>query len=434
MRRRSHAVEYLKQSRQGTNNESGDSMTATTATSRTSWPIGSKVRREHALVQVKGIRQRLEDGVAESQRLGYLAPDTIQALRDAGVLGIMTPDDLGGNEVDPVTAFEIIEQVGMVDPSTAWTAAILLEGAGQLATQLDAGQAAELFAGILPLKAGSLRPGTAEKVDGGYRITGQWDFVSGIHHANFVSAAFLVDGPDATTERRTALIPVGQIEVLDEWKVLGMKATGSTAFKVEGVFVPDTMIFNPMATAPRADTPLARLGMVPYVLQMHPGMVLGAARRALDEIIAMAPTKRRGSRINIGTPKSLAESSWFQREIGELDAQINAARAFALDVNRRVYEAVEEGRDAVSQGGQLELELLDLMQTSASFAGKTANHVITRAFRHAGAQAIADDTVLSRLLRDINTILAHGVLGEAGFEMHGEYILGMQTLDNRRMV
>lgn len=411
-----------------------DSMTPTTAISRTSWPTGPNERREHALAQVTGIRQKLEDGIAESQRLGYLSPETVQALRDAGVLGIMTPDDLGGNEVDPVTAFEIIEQIGMVDPSTAWTAAILLEGAGQLATQLDAGQAAELFNGSLALKAGSLRPGSAEKTDGGYLITGQWDFVSGIHHADFVSAAFLVDGPDGTTERRMALIPVGEIEILDEWKVLGMKATGSTAFKVDGVFVPEAMIFNPMATPRRTDTPLARLGMVPYVLQMHPGMVLGAARRALDEIIAMAPTKRRGSRINIGTPKSLAESSWFQREIGELDAQLSAARALALDVNRRVHEALNEGRDAVSQGGQLDLELLDLMQTSASFAGKTANYVITRAFRHAGAQAIADDTVLSRLLRDINTILAHGVLGEAGFEMHGEYILGLQTLDNRRMV
>ncbi|WP_181762648.1 acyl-CoA dehydrogenase family protein [Pseudarthrobacter sp. B4EP4b] len=404
------------------------------ATSRTSWPTGKQERREHALVQVEEIRQRLEDSVAESQQLGYLAPDAVRALREAGVLGIMTPDDLGGNVVDPVTAYEIIEQIGMIDPSTAWTAAILLEGAGQLATQLSPDQATDLFSSSLALKAGSLRPGTAERTEGGYVITGQWDFVSGIHHADFVSAAFLVNGADNAVERRTALVPVAQVQILDQWNVLGMKATGSTAFRVEGVFVPDTMVFNPMTSAPRTDTPLARLGMVPYVLQMHPGMVLGAARRALNEIIRMAPNKRRGSRINIGTPKSLAESSWFQREIGELDAQLSAARAFALDVNRRVHEALEAGRDAVSQGGQLELELLDLMQTSASFAGKTANQVITRAFRHAGAEAIADTSVLSRLLRDINTILAHGVLGEAGFEMHGEYLLGMQTLDNRRMV
>ncbi|MCG2622979.1 hypothetical protein LVY72_13840 [Arthrobacter sp. I2-34] len=404
-------------------------MTATTtpAITATGWPGDPAARRRHALAQVERIRDTLEAGVGESQQLGHLVPESVEAMRGAGILGIMTPDDLGGNEVDPVTAFEIIEAVGTIDPSLAWTAAILLEGAGQLATHLSPEQAAIVFAPKLPLQAVSLRPGSAERAEGGYIVNGRWDFTSGIHHADYVSATFWTDAADGKTERRMALIPAGQFEILDAWDVLGMKATGSTAFQVDSVFVPDEMIYDPMGTPRRTDTPLARLGMVPYILQMHPGMVLGAARRALDEIIAMAPTKRRGSRINIGASKSLAESSWFQRELGELDAQIRAARALALEANQRVG-------DTLAAGGEISLELLDSMQTASSFAGKTAHHVITRAFRQAGAQAIADDSVLSRLLRDINTILAHGVLGEVGFELHGEFTLGLQTADNRRMI
>ncbi|MDQ1060833.1 alkylation response protein AidB-like acyl-CoA dehydrogenase [Arthrobacter globiformis] len=403
------------------------SATTTTTANATDWPKDQLERRRHALEQVELIRELLEDGVQESQRQGKVVSGSIQALRDAGIMGIMTPDDLGGNEVDPVTAFEVIEAVGRIDPSLAWTSAILLEGAGQLATHLAPEQASLVFRSRLPLHAASLRPGEAEKVDGGYVLNGRWDFTSGIHHADYVSATFWTASGSGQTERRMALVPAGQFKILDAWNVLGMKATGSTAFVVDSVFVPDEMIYDPMGIPRRVDTPLARMGMVPYILQMHPGMVLGAARRALDEIIAIAPTKRRGSRINIGASASLAESSWFQRELGELDAQLRAARALAIQANQRVH-------DALAGGGDVDLELLDFMQTASSFAGKTAHQVITRAFRHTGAQAIAEDGLLARLLRDINTILAHGVLGEVGFELHGEFTLGLQTLENRRMI
>ncbi|MFE4542320.1 acyl-CoA dehydrogenase family protein [Arthrobacter sp. NPDC056727] len=399
----------------------------TTTVNATDWPKDLLERRRHALNQVELIREVLEDGVQESQRQGKVVSGSIQALRDAGIMGIMTPDDLGGNEVDPVTAFEVIETIGRIDPSLAWTSAILLEGAGQLATHLAPEQAALVFSSRLPLHAASLRPGEADKVDGGYVLNGRWDFTSGIHHADYVSATFWTASERGQTERRMALIPAGQFTILDAWDVLGMKATGSTAFVVDSVFVPDEMIYDPMGTPRRTDTPLARMGMVPYILQMHPGMVLGAARRALEEIIAIAPTKRRGSRINIGSSASLAESSWFQRELGELDAQLRAARALAVQANQRLH-------DALARGADVDLELLDFMQTASSFAGKTAHQVITRAFRHTGAQAIAEDGLLARLLRDINTILAHGVLGEVGFELHGEFTLGLQTPENRRMI
>jgi alkylation response protein AidB-like acyl-CoA dehydrogenase len=401
-------------------------MTTVASPTRPTWPADRDQRRAHALEAVEQIRPILEAGVEESQRQGYLLKSTVQALRDSGVLGIMTPEDLGGTELDPVAAFEVVEAIGRIDPSTAWTATILLEGAGQLATHMEPEQASRVFRERLPLKAGSLRPGRASPVAGGFSVSGRWDFASGVHHADYVSATFMIEGQDGP-QRRMALIPRSEIVILDAWDVLGMKATGSTAFMVEDVFVPNEMVFDPQGTPRRADTPLAKLGMVPYVLQMHSGMILGAARRALDEITAAAPNKRRGSRINIGEPKSLADSSWFQRELGQLDAEVRAARALCLETNERVRRHV----DTVVA---VDLELHDAMQVASAHAGSTAARVITRAFRAAGAEAIAESHVLGRLLRDVNTVLAHGVLGEIGFELHGEYVLGLQDESNRRMV
>jgi len=391
------------------------------------WPTGREERRQVALDAVDAIADELTAGAEESEKLNRLSDRSFRALRDAGILGIMTPDDLGGNVVSPVTAFEIVEKIGYIDPATAWTATILLEGAGELATVLDPATARDVFSAGLALKAMSLKPGEATEVDGGYVVSGRWDFVSGLHHANYVSATFLVPTDSDTQARRAAVIPRDQIELLDDWRVMGMRGTGSSSFVVKDVFVPHSMIYDPLGHGQRHDTPLAQLGMVPFVLQMHPGMVLGAARRALDTLIDSAHRIRRGSRINLTAPASLAESTWFQRELGELDVRVRAARSFCVETLADVRAVMEAGR-------RIELPQLDQMQTAASHAAKTAVEVTTRCFRHTGAAAILEDSLLAKILRDLNTICAHGVLGEAGFETHAEFLLGLQTEQNRRMV
>lgn len=391
------------------------------------WPTERDARRAHALTQVDAISAELAAGAVESEEQRRLSDRSIAALRSSGLLGIMTPDDLGGNVVDPVTAFEIFERIGYIDPATAWTAAILLEGAGELATVVAPEVSARIFADGLPLKAGSLKPGNAERKPGGYVLNGQWDFVSGLHHADYVTATFLITGDDGRPVRRAALLPRADIEILDDWNVLGMRGTGSTSFQATDVFVPDEMIYDPLAHGLRSDTPLARLGMVPYVLQMHPGMILGTARRALDQMIATAPKIRRGGRIQLSAPAPLSEATWFQRELGELDARVRAARALVIGTLRDV-------RDVIDRGDEIGLEHLDAMQTAATYSAKTAVEVVTRVFRFSGASAILESSLLGRLLRDLNTISAHGVVSEAGFEMHAEYILGLQTVENRRMI
>lgn len=392
------------------------------------WPVDRAERRQAAFEAIESIRDDLTIGVGESEAARRLSDRSVAALRGSGLLGIMTPDDLGGNVVDPVTAFEIVERIGYIDPATAWTTTILLEGAGELATVLSDETARQVFAARLPTKASSLKPGAATRVNGGYLIDGEWDFVSGLHHADYVSATFLVDGPDGSKVRRAALLTMDQVTILDDWRVMGMRGTGSSSYRVDNAFVPDEMTYDPMGRGLRSDTPLARLGMVPFVLQMHPGMVLGAARRALDEITTAAHQIRRGGRIQLAQPPSLAELSWFQRELGELDARVAAARALCVATLTEVRDAMDLGDTAV------DLRLLDAMQTAGSHAAKCAVEVTTRVFRHSGASAILEDALLAKLLRDLNTICAHGIMSEAGFETHGEFILGLQTAENRRMV
>jgi alkylation response protein AidB-like acyl-CoA dehydrogenase len=96
-----------------------------------------------------------------------------------------SPRELGGFEADPVTQIEVIERIAYVDTSAGWS---MFVGSGTLALiaawMPDEGISDFLVDGRLPRTAGGVAAnGRAERVDGGYRLTGRWPFGSGSEHA-----------------------------------------------------------------------------------------------------------------------------------------------------------------------------------------------------------------------------------------------------------
>ena len=89
--------------------------------------------------------------------------------------------------------------------------------------------------------------GYAQVADGGYRVTGTWAFASGGRRATWLGAPLPIverDGtparaPAATPEIRTMLFPVEQAVMTDIWHVMGLRGTGSDAYTVTDLFVPD---------------------------------------------------------------------------------------------------------------------------------------------------------------------------------------------------
>jgi 3-hydroxy-9,10-secoandrosta-1,3,5(10)-triene-9,17-dione monooxygenase len=136
----------------------------------------------------------------------------------------------------------------------------------------------------------ALPSGTAEPADGGYVVTGTWDYCSGSAYATHFMCNAMVAG---TTERITAVMPMDQVTVLDDWgdgATLGMNASGSNSVRVEGVFVPARRTAPADWTHGEAMAPGAALHGPLYCGRIyalyHAGLVIpviGAARAALDE-------------------------------------------------------------------------------------------------------------------------------------------------------
>jgi alkylation response protein AidB-like acyl-CoA dehydrogenase len=188
----------------------------------------------------------------EAERMRRLPPDVAEAFAAAGLLQMYLPRSMGGPELPPLAAFEAIEEISRADGAAGWCAMIaaslslFMAWLPVKAGRAMAGQPAD-FRG-----AGSLRPeGRAFKVDGGYRVQGQWNFASGVHHANWLKGTCVVMDGDrpimsgaGAPQTRSMLLPAHQAKIKDTWSVVGMRGTGSHDFVVDDVFVPEAHSYS----------------------------------------------------------------------------------------------------------------------------------------------------------------------------------------------
>jgi len=164
----------------------------------------------------------------------HLSKPVVDALRWAGVFRMAMPIAWGGPELDVCSQVEVIERLARADASAAWCAMIGVES-GFFASYLDDSVARVRYPGLDMITAGFQGPaGALEPCCGGYRLSGQWSFGSGINHADvIVGGAFVMENgqPRSTRsgrpEHRIALLPTEQWEVFETWDPDGLAGTGA---------------------------------------------------------------------------------------------------------------------------------------------------------------------------------------------------------------
>jgi indole-3-acetate monooxygenase len=383
------------------------------------FPAERAAKRRALLDSVERVRDQILAGADEAETMATLPEATVAALYQAGLFALQLPAVLGGAEADPATQMEVIEALARLDASAAWCVMIGSTTIATPAVYLPDAAVAKMFAGgRVPMAAGVLMPtGQAVPVDGGYVVSGRWAFASGIRHAQWVSAAARVlRNEDAPPEVRWMVLPVSETQIHDNWQVLGLNGTGSCDFSVSDRFVPAEFTFD--MQRPRRGGPLYRLGIPGFVANEHAAFSLGVGRRALDTIAALAQSKRRG----FGKPTGLATRGAFQRDLGECDLRLRAARALVMEVFEQAWETVCSGE---TPPARMQAE----MRGAAAFATETALDVVTRSFRHAGGTAVYSTHILQRCLRDLNTAAQHVMVSDSAYENCGKFLLGLSDAD-----
>ncbi len=379
------------------------------------FPTDRQEKRQALLQSVDNVREILAAHADEAETLRTLPPASVSALRESGLFALKLAAVLGGAEADPVTQIEVIEAVSYIDPSAGWNLSI---GAGGLCLcAFFPNEAIDrmFHGGHRPTIAGSFTPsGNAAAVDGGYRVNGRWSWASGIRHAEWVGAHVLVESKEESApESRLMMMPVADVEIHDIWHVSGLKGTGSCDFSAADLFVPKGFTFGLQTMQPQRGGPLYRLGLPGLLVNELAGVALGVGRRALDAIIELAQTKRRG----YGKQMPLAERAVFQRTIGESDLRLRAARGLVLEIFEQAWRTVCEGR---TPEPPLQVE----MSSATTLAMEVALDVATQAFRYGGGTAIYLNHILQRCLRDLQVEASHLMVSDVTYERHGQCLLG----------
>lgn len=221
---------------------------------------------------------------AEFEEKRHVPRDVIAEFKNGGIYRAGTPKKFGGDASPPADFLRVIERISTVDGSAYWVASFGSSAIYLAALPLET--QAELYAdGPDVAFAGGLFPvQPAERVEGGYRVSGRWKFASGCKGADVLGVGIKA-GQDKAYCPLTAVLRPEQVEIAENWDVIGMRGTGSHDLVVDGAVVPEEWTFVRGGT-PTVDEPLYRYPTVPYAAQVLAVVGLGVARAALDQAIA----------------------------------------------------------------------------------------------------------------------------------------------------
>ncbi|MFD4872530.1 acyl-CoA dehydrogenase family protein [Streptomyces sp. NPDC058420] len=353
---------------------------------------------------------------AEFEEKRHVPRDMIAEFKRAGLYRAGAPKRFGGDALPPAEFLRLVERISEVDGSAGWVAsfgsALVYLAALPLETQ------AELYAdGPDVAFAGGLFPvQPAELVDGTYRVSGRWKFASGCKGADVLGVGIKSSGEKAGQRNAgrplTAVMRPEQLEIVENWDVIGLRGTGSHDLVADGALVPEewTFVRGGQSTV---DEPLYRYPTVPYAAQVLAVVGLGVARAALDQAIAS------GGRAGFtGAPKP-AERATYRIAIGQAEAQLRSARAFFYETTGEVWATVEAGDPATS-------EQASLLRLASAHLAKSSFEVVRAAYQLSGIPAIADGHPMQRYLRDASVVPQHAFLQEGMYDGAGAVLMGVE--------
>ena len=385
-------------------------------------PITASASLSSLLDSVQQIEPVIRAHAADAERERRLPDAVADAMRAHGLNRMMRPRALGGLEADPITAFQVIEEISRIDSAAGWNL--------QLTSAVDAfgawfsdDGAKEIFGQLDTTLAGAFfPPRRAVPVDGGYRVTGQTPFASGAHQARwFMGLAQIHDGgaprltPDGTPVTLMTMCPANDAAIVDTWRTLGMRGTGSHDILMTDVFVPAhrAALLIPLDKPGSAyQGPLYKLTAWAAIAVLAT-VPLGIARAAIDDLLELAGRKAPSY---LATP--LRDRVNIQALVGEAEATLGAGRAYLYEALREVWDKALLGH-VIDMPGKMKLQL------AATYAAAAAAKVVDLVHTAAGTTGIRDEHRFQRHFRDAHTITQHAYISASRYESGGQYFLGV---------
>ncbi|MFI5841440.1 acyl-CoA dehydrogenase family protein [Catenuloplanes sp. NPDC051500] len=331
----------------------------------------------------------LADNAARTERELTPAPDSVAAVRAAGLFALTVPRAAGGQETDLRTLVEVLAELGRGCPSTAWVVGLNASNKGVARLALsDEAQDAVLADPDAVFCASSVmsRESSGVRVPGGLRISGRWAMASGSELSSLAMVGVSVPDGETPTVAMT-LVPVSDLSVKRTWRAAGLAGTSSHTLVAEDVFVPDRFV-NVRGAAGSARSIPPELVFTGGLAALAP--MIGATRGARDLVAAAVA----GSRAPyLTTYARVADSPLGRYWFTEASRRTDSAMRRTVRVAGVLDELPVGGRLPIAERVELRVEL--------STAARECREAMELLLDLHGASGFADDNPLQRFWRDV---------------------------------
>jgi 3-hydroxy-9,10-secoandrosta-1,3,5(10)-triene-9,17-dione monooxygenase len=346
---------------------------------------------------------RARANAAEASRC--MLKETEADLHRTGLFRFMQPKRYGGMELDYVSFFDVPAAIARGCASTGWNVANL--GVHHWMLALYDERAQEEVWGENPdalIASGIAYPqGRARKTDGGFVISGRWNFSSGVDVSDWNVLAAMVREGDKVVDYRMCLLHKSQYEVIDDWHVLGMRSTGSKTVVANEVFVPTHRALCTLDARGGDGFPGARANPNPaYRVPMSSlgahgigGAALGNAEAALE--LTMEAIKERSTSY---TASKMRDFQAVQLRIGTAAAKIDAAKL-------TMRNDCLEGQAIAEQGVIADAATKLRFKRNLAYGVQLCTEAVDALHAMAGANGIYDSYPIQRIFRDAHALGGH---------------------------
>ena len=387
--------------------------------------------REELVREARKLVPTLRERAEATDESRTLPDETVADLKAAGIHKIFTPRRYGGFEMDWGAHVDVSRELGRGCVSTSWVVSVVMSHTWMLGRFPVRAQ--EEFwpehpdAVIATAFAGG---GKMEPVEGGYILSGQWRFASGVDHADcaIVGGRYNMKGQSSEGSlvkfRMAHLLP-GEYKIVDTWYSEGLKGTGSKDILVKDLFVPEyrTVLSEELAgTEPPGaklhQSYIYRVELQQYFYSLLCGPMLGATRGGLEHYLEQT-RQRTGQMFG----ESIVEQNPVQIRVAESFEELRVADLITDSLMDFLHEAGSSGKKIRG------IDRLRIRREPA-MAAKLCLSSITRVANMMGVTGQTGRNPVQRHFRDMRTISTHGGINwDNAMTPTGKLLLGLPTGD-----
>ncbi|MET9558457.1 acyl-CoA dehydrogenase family protein [Streptomyces sp. NPDC006645] len=387
------------------------------------------------LHKVRELGPTLRERALEAERAGRHSDETIADLDATGAFAIGSPAEFGGHELSVRQQLDVVSEVSKWDGSSGWTVWV-----GASTNWIPAGSGPRVVEEVYgrpwvgPRVAGSSHfpasRGRARRCEGGWIISGgPWTFGSDALWAPYTNLGCIADDGDGTYLVGVQ-VPREQLRFLDDWKVAGMRATGSVSLRLveDELFVPDHrgVDFRRIVGAEIDNGLNGSLWKAPslgWAFSLMAGMSIGIAEGALERFLQRSA----GRPIRGTTYKDQLDAPLTHLMLAEVHSKIRSAKL----MTRANAEETDRLGVLAAVGTPAEPDCMQLFSArvlvETAYAAKWCAEAIELLQRNSGSTAIMDSEPIQRAWRDARVITLHGALNlEALSENYGRLMAGSE--------